>query len=397
VATMRAVFRRFARDERGATLALTAVMLVSLLSVVALAMDLGLLYTARAEAQRAADSAALAGAAEFIYNVPATAAINPATAAAEQYATMNQIRNVAIDTSEVTVQVDAPSRSVHVMIRRAGIPMWFARLFGWSTAPVAASAMARASATGTQHCMAPLALPDWWDDPDDDDVVVNQMPDPAETWTWGDDPGQESYQPYTNDSPGETGLGSLFRGPTRDRGRLMVVKQQTPGGNPNNPNPIELQPGWFHAVRLPNNADGSTNKGANDFRNSFYNCTGGPVAVGDTLDLEQGNMVGPTNKAVDSLIALDPGAQWDNTTQMVTTGWGSPRILTIMLFSPEQLAQMQGNHEFQPNNFALFFIEGRTGGGGSQASITGRFIQYASGTGGPGPAGSLNLRVQLVQ
>ena len=397
MATIRAVLKRFARDERGATLALTAVMLVSLLSVVALAMDLGLLYTARAEAQRAADSAALAGAAEFIYNLPATAAINPATASAEQYATMNQIRNVAIDTSEVTVQVDAPSRSVYVRIHRAAIPMWFARLFGWSTAPVAASAMARASPTGTQHCMAPLALPDWWDDPDDDDVVINDIPDTGETWTWGDDPGQESYQPDIDDSAGETGLGSLFRGPTRDRGRLMVIKQQAPSNNPNNPNPVTVQPGWFYPVRLPNSLDGSTNQGANDYKNSFYNCTGGPVAVDDTLPLEMGNMVGPTNQAIDSIIAMDPTAQWDNTTQMVSTGWGSPRILTIMLFSPQQLALMQGNHVVQPNNFALFFIEGRTGGGGPQASITGRFIQYASGAGGPGPTGSLNLSVQLVQ
>src|ERR1700681_2340729 len=52
--------------ERGQTIILVAVSLVSLLGMVALAIDVVTLYVARSEMQRAADAAALAGAKAFV-------------------------------------------------------------------------------------------------------------------------------------------------------------------------------------------------------------------------------------------------------------------------------------------------------------------------------------------
>ncbi|HKZ53529.1 MAG TPA: pilus assembly protein TadG-related protein, partial [Candidatus Acidoferrales bacterium] len=52
--------------ERGATLFLMIVSLVVLLGVSAFAIDLGLHYVVRSEAQRAADAGALAGAKTFV-------------------------------------------------------------------------------------------------------------------------------------------------------------------------------------------------------------------------------------------------------------------------------------------------------------------------------------------
>src|SRR5271156_543161 len=49
-------------DERGQTIILVAISLVSLLAMAALAIDVVTLYSARSEIQRAADAAALAGA-----------------------------------------------------------------------------------------------------------------------------------------------------------------------------------------------------------------------------------------------------------------------------------------------------------------------------------------------
>ena len=49
-------------DERGATIVFVSLAVAALLSIVALAVDVGMLYTARGEAQRAADAAALSGA-----------------------------------------------------------------------------------------------------------------------------------------------------------------------------------------------------------------------------------------------------------------------------------------------------------------------------------------------
>ena len=58
-------FRRRPR-ERGQTILLVAIALVSLLAMAALAIDVTTLYLARGEMQRAADAAALAGAKAFV-------------------------------------------------------------------------------------------------------------------------------------------------------------------------------------------------------------------------------------------------------------------------------------------------------------------------------------------
>ena len=49
-------------ERKGAVIVMVAVLMVVLLGCVALAVDIGYLYVARAELQRAADAAALAGA-----------------------------------------------------------------------------------------------------------------------------------------------------------------------------------------------------------------------------------------------------------------------------------------------------------------------------------------------
>src|SRR5690242_7413525 len=53
-------------SERGSTLVIVAAAMVGLLGVCAIAIDLAGYYLARAEAQRAADAAALAGASAFV-------------------------------------------------------------------------------------------------------------------------------------------------------------------------------------------------------------------------------------------------------------------------------------------------------------------------------------------
>ena len=58
--------RKKLRKRSGQTLAIMAALLIPALAVLALTMDLGLVYVRRAEMQRAADAAVLAGAQEFI-------------------------------------------------------------------------------------------------------------------------------------------------------------------------------------------------------------------------------------------------------------------------------------------------------------------------------------------
>ncbi|MGZ4731238.1 MAG: pilus assembly protein TadG-related protein, partial [Terriglobales bacterium] len=56
------------KNERGITIVLVAISLLSLLGMAALAIDVSTLYMAHGEAQRAADAAALAGARMFAFS-----------------------------------------------------------------------------------------------------------------------------------------------------------------------------------------------------------------------------------------------------------------------------------------------------------------------------------------
>ena len=53
-------------NERGSTILLVTLSMTALLSIVALAVDVGMLFDVRTEAQRTADAAALAGAGTFL-------------------------------------------------------------------------------------------------------------------------------------------------------------------------------------------------------------------------------------------------------------------------------------------------------------------------------------------
>lgn len=150
---MRRILRRLWQDERGVSLAVIALMMTTLLSTLAFSLDLGLLYTARAEAQRAADAAALAGASAFL---------NPTAIFVEEraveYATMHTIRGTPIDESEVRSDPDPGASTVTVTITRDAVPLWFAQLFGIGSKSVSASATASAVPANSASCVAPLAF-----------------------------------------------------------------------------------------------------------------------------------------------------------------------------------------------------------------------------------------------
>ena len=57
---------RISNQQRGQTIALVAISMISFIAMAALAIDLTSLYSARSEIQRAADAAALAGAKAFV-------------------------------------------------------------------------------------------------------------------------------------------------------------------------------------------------------------------------------------------------------------------------------------------------------------------------------------------
>jgi Flp pilus assembly protein TadG len=145
--------------ERGLTVPMLALFIVVLLVMAALAIDMGLLYTARTSAQHAADAAALAGAYTFVTNPTASAA--DASAAAKTSGTGNSILGTPVAPAEVQVtQVLTPSSTqpgrVTVSITR-NIATSFARVIGVNQQAVTVIATAEASTlAGGTTCLRPF-------------------------------------------------------------------------------------------------------------------------------------------------------------------------------------------------------------------------------------------------
>ncbi|MGW8267262.1 MAG: pilus assembly protein TadG-related protein, partial [Longimicrobiales bacterium] len=247
---MKRRWNAFWRDEKGSATALVAVSLTALVSIMALGIDIGMLFNARSEAQRAADSAALAGASAFL-DFPADEAKKPAMERAVEFAVQNSIRREPILPSEVSVEVNRDSATVTVTVRRAEVPTWFARVLSVSEVAIGATATAQASDAGTAQCLKPFAVPDAWEETTEDSNR-NRIQDPGEVWRF--DPGRDRYSPYTgpDGDAAETGFGGEWRNPfpdlqgrryDRDYGRQITIKVTDPHGT--------LVPSFFYPWVLP--------------------------------------------------------------------------------------------------------------------------------------------------
>ena len=205
--------RRFGLDERGASIVLVALALIALMGATALAIDVGMLLTARTEAQRTADAAAHAGAVEWLQSNGDEATTR---SVAQQVASINPVIGVPPDVSDADVEILPAEDKVRVTVWRTedrGNPVstFFARVLGHDTADVAAVAAARISNSSGAGCPLPLALIDEWND-----VDVNDQ--------WDAPPDQ--YIPYPQS--GYTGYG------TDDIGMLIEIKDpaQPDAGGP---------------------------------------------------------------------------------------------------------------------------------------------------------------------
>ncbi|MDX1494479.1 MAG: pilus assembly protein TadG-related protein [Longimicrobiales bacterium] len=226
----------WASDERGSVTVMVAISMTALVALLALGIDLGALFDARSEAQRAADAAALAGASAFLEyqeSQARTVAIQRAT----DYATSNEIRSEPINSEEVSVWVNLDSSTVRAAIRRNGIPTWFARLVGIDSVDIGAEATAWAGESGTAQCVKPFAVPDMWEETTDD-LNGNRLWDEGESWSYDPDKG-DRYAGYSGagGDRDETGYGSGWRNGevdaegrrfNRDYGRRITVKVTDP-------------------------------------------------------------------------------------------------------------------------------------------------------------------------
>jgi Flp pilus assembly protein TadG len=194
-------------NERGASIVFIALAATALLSMVALAVDVGMLFNTRSESQRAADAAALAGAGSLIVE-PENA--NRARDVATLFGEQNTVYGELADLRTGDVDVDIAKGRVTVTVRRVNsrgnaVPTWFARVFGTDDVDVDGRAVAEVQGASRATCVKPFTIPDMWDD-----VNGNGSWDPGEAY----DPHVHGYGSAWRDagSPGADGIIALAAG-----------------------------------------------------------------------------------------------------------------------------------------------------------------------------------------
>jgi len=371
-------------DERGAALVLVALSLVVLIAAAALAVDVGLLTTARTEAQRTADMAAHAGASALILSPYSEAA---ARSEAIAFATQNSVRGSAPREVDLDVEVILDESKVRVTMNRtiaSGSPIstFFARVLGVDRVNVRARAAAIARPAGAVGCLLPVAVADRWYEADGTRADENDTWDPDEGDYYGD--GQMGY-----------GLGDL--------GTLITLKpsQGATHGNDGTGEGDEFadsnrfESGWWY-LWYPTGGGG-----AKTLREQVIRCPEPPTAwaVDDWVTDKNGN-VQSIAKAFNDLIALDPNATWDPSCRCVVNSDYpvSPRLRPIPLFNPETYTKQGPDRNFQISDFMGLFIVPGPGGPPGQQSTYARIASFQGELGGGGPTtGPLIRAVQIVE
>jgi Flp pilus assembly protein TadG len=305
---------------------------MAFLGVCMLAIDVGMLMTARSQAQNSADAGALAGATALVFdNWDDRSATGPAVTSALAASLANQVMSANVDVKPADVQflndpAGVPNR-VQVSVYRSssrGNPLstLTARYFGVSSASVGAVATAEASNGNAMTCVKPFTVPDRWIEPG---------PRPStqtDTFNRYDNKGNLLPQPdvYTpafdasgNPDPNYSGYNNQS-----NLGMKLVLRAAS-GTN--------IQPSFYFSLSM------TDSMGGDDYRWNIANCNHSIYHWNDPLIQEPGNMEGPTIQGIQDLIARDPNAYWDDSTNTVkNSAFGdrqSPRIFPIPLYDPD--------------------------------------------------------------
>jgi Flp pilus assembly protein TadG len=361
--------------------------LMAFLSASMLAVDVGMLMTARNQAQNSADAGALAGATALAFDdFDDRSATGPAVTSAITTGKANDVMGatVSLNVSDVEFLNDPagqPNRVKVTVYRRAsrGNPLstLIARFFGTPTADISATATAEASPANAMTCVKPFTIPDRW--------IERQTPpwDPSDTFDMYDSKGKplpnpDVYIPATNSS--YSGYNA-----ERDKGMEIVLKAD---------NGSKIAPSFYYPWAIPGNSGGS------DYARDIAGCNTTIVGFGIDLTPEPGNMVGPTQDGMDGLIASDPDAYWDTVNdKVVSTKNPSPRVVAIPLFDPDYYESGKHNSRgasLRAVNYLGFFIEEMQGN-----EVKGRITPIGGlykGSGyGPAPTGAFPKVIRLVQ
>jgi Flp pilus assembly protein TadG len=412
---------RPASNRRGATLAIVALGAPVLIGMIALGVDLGMMFSARAEAQRAADAGALAGAGVFQFQPDPYPLVAAAESQATAFATSNFLRDAQIVGAEVTAEANPDSQMVRVTVTRS-VATWFARIFGVQTVTVGVEAVAQVLTADTplDDCVLPFAVPDLYlnenasQDPNDNDIwdfvpnmnaENNAEHDPGELWTFDGGANGETYG--DNDDPSPTGWGTTARDGIADAeghvykedyGRRTPIKLSLPGNT-------EIPSFWYTWI-----PPGTESQGMDGIRQNIRSC-GQATEVGsvdDTVEFDvetkNGLMGNPVWMEMKNVIeGDDPGAYWHEdcsgpycTGEIRGSKYGSheaavefsKRVFTIAFFHPAD--QDEGKEYMRFADFGRVFLEPM--GSSFKNDITARFLGFVGGGGSGGEQVGTNIQ-----
>jgi hypothetical protein len=396
-----------------------ALMVFLAMGMSAIAIDYGMIKAAKAEAQRAMDAAALAGASEFLDpDDPSVDKAAVAEARAREYAAKHDVHRTFINSAAgagfVDVTVDTAEKKVTASYTSPELTLWFAQMFGSATMGIKASATAEASEVGRAvDCVKPFLVPDMWDETDpaqdlDGDHLWDgtlRPRDGGEDWKYEpnnpENPThQDRYVPFDPHAPYadlalQTGLGSAFRSTNGDYGMPMLIKPQLGSGQ---------RSSMFYLLF-------DLNENMNT-RDEINTCTeSSRVAVGASVPIKPGGTTGQVKHGVNDLMDLDPNARWNYSTNTVTGSQPPPgstinpaqwdwhqssRVITIALFDPIFIANgvmPGGNSEVTISNFARMWLNDVDG----NDNVTAVFLGFTTGGANGGQIGPLVKVLRLIK
>jgi hypothetical protein len=340
------------REERGATTVMVALALVMILGFAVVAIDMSIVMLAKNQLQIAADAAALAGALSLgVTNGDQ----GVAEASAKELAGLNVAvqdtqQSVIIGSSDVTFPL--PNKitvETHRTVATGDpIRLYFMNVLDPSfnnLGEMTARASAAVYPVSGTDCIKPWCFPDQWDDTNGDSLYdVGEFYDPQLTGYIVPD----------------------------DVGTQIILKLRNAVHSP--------RMGWYFCVDFgPINTGGPVITGADAYRKWIGECEPYLISVGDQLQIEPGNMIGPTAQGMDALIEADPTAQWDEATGTIINSIYttiSPRVIKGTCFDPTLGVQTDGGGRdyLTVVKIVVLFLEEH-----KNDIVTARFMRRATG------------------
>src|SRR3954470_2614516 len=165
--------QRLRRDQSGMSLVFIGLGMMAFVSASMLAIDVGMLMTARSQAQNSADAGALAGAVSLVYDsYTDRSAGGPSVTSAIRGSQMNNVMSGQVSVTPADVEfLNSPTTGeanrVKVSVRRTAargnpVATMIARYFGMANADIGATATAEASPANAMDCVKPFTIPDKW-------------------------------------------------------------------------------------------------------------------------------------------------------------------------------------------------------------------------------------------